>query len=95
MDPKWSQDGKKLAYVRYSSDEVWELHVIAVSDRENRVLFSDPDKKIFELAGWSPDSKKNYVSINNVDRSFLIGAVHWRMVPLEKSSALQMKDRFL
>jgi Tol biopolymer transport system component len=74
-DPKWSNDGKKVAYIRHTSDEIWELHVVTVSGRKNHVLFSDPNKWIFRLAGWSPDNESIYVIIHNMDRILSLGSI--------------------
>ena len=59
MDPAWSPDGKKLAFVaRPAGESLWELHISDTSIQSDQVVYSS-DTEI-ESPAWSPDGNSLY-----------------------------------
>jgi len=64
----WSPSGNQIAYILCHSPDVFnDLHVIDKSGSNQRLIFSNPEESIQEIAGWTPDEKYIVVSLWNKD----------------------------
>lgn len=73
--PTWSNDGEKIAFIK-SSEQIDELHIVGAFDHKDKVIISDPEMGIFDIAGWSPDDKIIFVDIRHKDFSHSFGEIH-------------------
>ncbi len=66
----WSPSGNQIAYmVWHTPDRLQDLHIIDRSGSNHRLLFSNPNRSVDGIAGWTPDEKYIVVSLWNKDRS--------------------------
>ncbi|MFC2160101.1 tetratricopeptide repeat protein [Acidobacteriota bacterium] len=72
----WSNDGEKIAFIKGSTEEVDRLHIIGAFDHKDKIIFSDPEMEVFEIAGWSPNDQKIYVEIRYKNYSHSLGEIH-------------------
>jgi len=66
----WSPSGNQIAYmVWHTPNSLENLHIIDKSGSNHRLLFSNIDRNVWGIAGWTPDEKYIVVSLRNKDRS--------------------------
>lgn len=66
----WSPSGNQIAYmVWHTPNGLEDLHIIDKSGSNHRLLFSNLDRNVWGIAGWTPDEKYIVVSLVNKNRT--------------------------
>jgi Tol biopolymer transport system component len=68
LQAKWSPDGKQIAYIWFNKNSFWDLRIWKWEKNSFRLLYSNPEKEIYEIYNWSADGKYILVTLIGKDR---------------------------
>lgn len=93
MSPRWSPDGKQIAYVSFEKTKA-EVYTIDVATGQRRLMTSYPG--INGAPAWSPDGKRLAIvlSKNGAPDLFLVNMINGRMSRLTHDSAINTEPSF-
>lgn len=65
--PRFSPDGRQIAYTWWTKDEDYQLRLISTEGGEPRVLLADKERKFMGVVGWFPDGQQILVRLDKFD----------------------------